>query len=185
MRISSGIAGLVSVLRVGQTNATRLNLRRLISSHISRAILLLASSVPGTIAAQPLPHPRNLIHTLWQFADIHVAVLGPNVVKINWKPLAGANKYYVQRNGEQISPNIQSNPAATAALSFTDNNAPANSTVTYIVIAQVPGMIPSLDGTTHSGELPHPSHAVTVVTPAPPLPSPPVSMGGASPSPPS
>jgi hypothetical protein len=174
MRISSGMAGLVSVLRVGWANATRPNLRRLISLHTSRAvILLLAGSVPATTAAQPSPPAGPPIHVLWQFADIHVVVLGPNVVKINWTPLAGANKYFVQRNGEQISPNIQSNPAATAALSFTDNNAPANSTVTYSVIALVPGTIPSVDGTVQHGDRPHPSNAVTVVTPAPPPPPPP------------
>lgn len=180
MRMSLSIAGLVSVLRIGQANGTRSNLWRLISSHISRAvILLLAGSVPGTTAAQPLPD-RTPIHVLWHFADIHVAVLGPNVVKINWTPLAGANKYFVQRNGEQISPNIRSNPASTTALSFTDSNAPANSTVTYIVIALVPTTITSVDGTAHTGELPHSSNAVAVITPALPSPpsSPPVSMGG-------
>jgi hypothetical protein len=187
MRISSGLAELVSVLRAGQANASRTNLRRLISSRIpSVVILLLAGSVSGTIEAQTPPEGRAPIPILWQFADIHVAVLGPNAVKIDWKPLAGANKYVVQRNGEQIGPEIQSDPAATAALSFTDNNAPANSTVTYVVIAQVPGTIHSIDGTAHTGELPHPSNAVTVVTPAPPPPPPPsVPMAGSSTSVPS
>lgn len=183
MRISSGIAGLVSVLRLGQASAPRANLRRSIFSHIpGLVILLLAGTVPWTTAAQTPTGPRPL----WQFADIHVAVPGPNIVKIDWKPLAGANKYFVQRNGEQISPNIVSDPAATAALSFTDSNAPANSTLTYIVIALVPGTIPSTDGTVHTGELPHPSNAVTVNTPAltAVLPPPPVSVAVPVPPPP-
>jgi hypothetical protein len=117
---------------------------------------------------QPPIHlpPEHVYHPVGPFTDIHVAVLGPNIVKINWMPLAGANIYRVQRNGAQIGPDLQHDPAATAPLSFTDENAPANSNLTYTVIAMSLSTILSPDGTKHTGELPHSSNAVTVVTPA-------------------
>jgi hypothetical protein len=135
----------------------------------SATVSLLAHSALFTAGAQAQPIPL----TQGQFANIRVTALGPNVVKIDWNPLASANQYFVQRNGQQISPDIQSNPTTAAPLSFTDNGAPANSTVSYTVIALVRQTIYSTDGTAHAGEFPHPSNTVTVVTPA--LPPPPAS----------
>ena len=61
------------------------------------------------------------------------------------------------------------NVAPNIPLSFTDNAAPANSSVTYQVIAYIPTPINSTTGSAVTAELPHPSNPVTIVTPAQPL----------------
>jgi hypothetical protein len=130
--------------------------------------LLLIGNAISTAAQPPQKHipPEHILVPEGLFADIHVAVLGPNIVRIEWTPLAGANQYFVQRNGAQIGPVIQADPAATLPLSFTDNGAPANSNLTYTVVAQSISTILLADGSKHTGELPHISNAVAVVTPA-------------------
>src|SRR5262249_49164308 len=50
---------------------------------------------------------------------------------------------------------------------FTDNDAPANSTVKYTVIADTVTTIGSVDGVVHTVQLPHLSNVVEVVTPVP------------------
>jgi hypothetical protein len=130
--------------------------------------LLLIGNAISTTAQPPPKHipPEHVLIPVGVFADIHVAVLGPNIVRINWTPFTGANRYFVQRNGAQIGPVIQSDPAATAPLSFTDDDAPANSNLTYTVVALSLSTIHLKDGSEHTGELPHISNAVAVVTSA-------------------
>lgn len=148
-------------------------LSRLVPRPLSNVAILLAALLwignGLTTAAQPPRTPRPKPLPVWQFANIHVTALGPNIVKIDWIPFASANKYFVQRNGAQISPVIQSTPGTKAPLSFTDNSAPANSNLTYTVTALSISTIFAADGTKHTGELPHISNAVAVVTPAEPL----------------
>src|SRR5271168_2777565 len=109
-------------------------LKPLISPFISRlVILLLAAFAPSAAAPQPSQELHPILRQLWLFEDIHVTVIGPNIVKIEWKPLARPNQYVVQRDGAPIGPVFYSDPTATATLSYTDNVAPANSTVTYMV----------------------------------------------------
>jgi hypothetical protein len=81
---------------------------------------------------------RVVLPIAWQFVDIHAQVLGPNTVKITWTPLPGANQYVVHRDGVQIGPVYSSDPAATQAMSAIDTSAPANSNVTYTVVASNP-----------------------------------------------
>ena len=115
---------------------------------------------------QPLLRPDRgfTAQVGWQFADIRVTVLGPDRVKIDWAPLNGAIRYYVQRNGIQIGPSFQSDPAASAPLSYTDSSAQANSRLTYAVIATTPSNMVQLPG--RPSELSHASNIVAVVTPA-------------------
>jgi hypothetical protein len=147
-------------------------LSRLVSRSISSFVILFVALLwignPTSTAAQ-LP-PQHILLPVRQFADIHVAVLAPTIVKIDWMPLPGANKYFVQRNGAQIGPVIQNNPAARAPLSFTDNDAPADSKLSYSVTALSISTISSTDGSKHTVELPHISNVVVVVTSASPLP---------------
>ena len=121
------------------------------------------------------PLPLKIALPAWQFADIRVTVLGPNNVKIDWMPLQGADQYIVSRNGGQIGPTYTSVPTATQPMTVLDNNAPANSTLSYSITARHPGTIQGLPNTpaagAHSGELNlQVSRTVTVVTPAGPLP---------------
>lgn len=152
--------------------------RQLASRAASSLVSLLVTGNAIGVAAQPpqkpppqghIP-PGHVILPARQFADIHVTVLGPALVRIDWAPLAGANNYFVQRNGAPIGPDFQSDPAATASLSFTDDGAPIHSNLTYAVVAVSPSTFYSMNGSKHTRELQHVSNAIAVVTPAIPPP---------------
>ena len=100
----------------------------------------------STIAlAQPLPAPgrNDLINRLAAWPNISGKALGANVAQLDRAPLAGANKYVVQRNGEQVGPDIiPIEPRSNRRFKLHDNVAPANSPITYRIIAYVSGSIP-------------------------------------------
>ena len=141
------------------------------------ALALLAGSLP-VVHSQP-PPPIKPIHipaNAWRFADIHVTVMGPSTVKIDWMPLPGANQYVVNRNGVQVGPIYPAHPNVTQPMNAIDNSAPASSHLTYTVAAYHSQTISGLPGTPgagqHTGELPMiTSNPVAVNTPAAPQPA--------------
>ncbi len=127
--------------------------------------------VPKVPQLAPFGPPVHLQILTWKFADIHVTLMGPSTVKIDWMPLSGANQYVVNRNGAQVGPIYPADPGSTQPLSAMDNSAPANSHLTYTVTAYHLQTIIGLPGTPgagqHTGEMPmSTSNPTAVDTPA-------------------
>ena len=81
-------------------------LSRLVSRSISSFVILFValSLIGDPISTRAQLPPKHILLRVRHFADIQVTVLGPSIVKIDWMPLAGANKYFVQRNGARSVP---------------------------------------------------------------------------------
>jgi microsomal dipeptidase-like Zn-dependent dipeptidase len=113
------------------------------------------------------------------FANIRVTVLGPNTVKIEWLPLAGADLYRVYRTTGQpavtvkIGPDYPSATDATQWNTVYDYNAAPSSTLSYDVTASHKTTQHGAPGTTGAGvtftveTLMATSNTVAVQTPAP------------------
>jgi microsomal dipeptidase-like Zn-dependent dipeptidase len=111
----------------------------------------------------PAP-PPNLLPA-WVFADIHVTVLGPNSVKIDWVPYPQGFVYHLKRNGVEIN-SFSSAPNETRVGTAIDDKAPANATLTYSVAVQYHGeKIPDRSGNVLIGDGSTESKIVTIVTP--------------------
>jgi hypothetical protein len=111
----------------------------------------------------PAP-PPNLLPA-WVFADIHVTVLGPNSVKIEWVPYPQGFVYHLKRNGIEIN-SFSSAPNETRVGTAIDDKAPANATLNYSVAVQYHGAkVPERSGAVMTGDLSTESKIVSVVTP--------------------
>jgi len=122
--------------------------------HQSRPAALFRSMIAALVliyqgaAAQAPPQPRPVgpvarptgiappaALAASMFANIHVTLVGPNSVKIEWSPFPGADSYCVYRNGIPIGPAPPACPTAAQGTTAYDNSAPANSTLNYQVTA--------------------------------------------------
>lgn len=146
--------------------------------YIGAAVTVMLLTCQRAIA-QPHPEPPILKKPVApSFADIGVTVLGPNTVKIEWFPLGGADLYRVYRTTSQPALTVQIGPDYPSATDATqwntiyDYNAPASSTLSYMVKAshkttQHGGIGTPGAGATFTIEtLMAPSNTVVVKTPA-------------------
>lgn len=129
-------------------------------------------------AVSPLPGLRvpgpTLQLPLGSFPAIRATAVGPTAIRLDWLPLAGADLYRVYRNGFLLTgSDIRSVPAASAQLTFLDQSAPNNASLTYSITALHTTTIAGLPNTPNAGKtvtsetLMQTSNPVSVV--APPL----------------
>jgi hypothetical protein len=134
---------------------------------LSAGVLLLLAHQGAWTAPRPAAAVSRPVLTpvlQWVFADIHLTALGPNVVKIDWVPVPGADQYQLYRN-EGLFFTAPAIPTDTRIQTFTDNAAPVNSTVKYYVIAA--HKKPIAGTPIISEQFMAQSHEVSVVTPMP------------------
>jgi hypothetical protein len=126
------------------------------SAHRAAVLLVLPAALmlSGTTALQAAPAPVvpaptqqvlrppvSVVQLQLQlqppaFPAIRATAVGPTAVRLDWMPLPGADLYRVYRNGTLLQgSDTHPTGAATAAVSFIDQTAPTNTSVSYSLTA--------------------------------------------------